>query len=400
MVLRGKKILVGVTGSIAAFKVGQWVHDLSKEGAQVTVVMTKSAARFVSPLTFSALSGNDAHHDMFAEQSDKVMAHINLGRDADLILVAPATAQSIARCAFGMADDLLSAVILAADCPVIFCPAMNTHMYEHPATQKNLERLQEYGYGVVDPEAGMLACGDSGPGRLASWDTVHETLIAGLTDQDLAGEKILITAGPTREALDPARYLSNRSSGKMGYALARTARRRGASVTLISGPVSLCEPPGVKVVPVSSAEEMADAVLQESDWASIIVKAAAVADYRPSHRALQKIKKTKAALRLDLEPTKDILQTLGRKRNKKCLLIGFAAESEKHLEAATKKFVEKNVDLMVLNDILGKETGFDVDTNQVVLIDNSGSEKLPLLSKEETAHRIWDKALQLKSNEI
>ena len=393
--MQGRKILFGVTGSIAAFKAASWVSSLVKEEARVTIMMTESAARFVTPLTFGALSGNQVYTDMFSTEAEEMMAHITLSGDADAILIAPATAQTLARLAHGMADNLLSAAVLAAAAPVVICPAMNSQMLAHPATQKNLSTLKKLGYIIVEPECGPLACGDVGSGRLAEWDTVREALLGLFIEQDLAEHHVLITAGPTREALDPARYLSNRSSGKMGYALARTARRRGAEVTLISGPTNLPAPPGVTMIPVQTAAEMAEAVKEYATYASIIVKAAAVADFKPKKVALLKIKKAGADLRLELEPTQDILATLGRDRRSDQLLIGFAAESNNHEAEGRRKLRAKKADLMVVNDILGERTGFDVDTNQVTLITRDDTEQLALLSKEETANCIWNKVMEL-----
>jgi len=388
--MEGRRILFGVTGSIAAFKAAGWVHALAKEEARVTVVMTRSATRFVSSLTFDALSGNQVYSDMFSEGEAGSMAHISLPGSADLILIAPATAQTIARLAHGFADNLLSTIVLAATVPVVICPAMNSRMLAHAATQKNIQILKELGYIVLDPDFGLLACGDVGAGRLPEWESVREVLLGLFAGDDLAGQNVLITAGPTREPLDPARYLSNRSSGKMGYALARTAGRRGAKVTLVSGPVHLEAPPGVDLVPVATARGMLEAVMEHAGEASIIVKAAAVADFRPETVSEQKIKKAGAVPLLSLTPNPDILAELGKNRRTGQLLVGFAAESCNHEAEGFRKLVAKNVDLMVVNDILGAQTGFDVDTNQVSLVTRDGVEQLELLSKEETANRIWD----------
>ena len=393
--MQGRNVLFGVTGSIAAFKAAGWVHSLVKEEAQVSVVMTRSATRFVSSLTFDALSGRQVYTDMFAEGDGEAMAHITLPRTTDVVLVAPSTAQTIARLAHGMADDLLSTAVLACTAPVVICPAMNSNMLAHPATQRNVDILKELGYLVVEPASGLLACGDEGAGRLPEWDGVREILLGLFAGDELAGQKVLITAGPTREPLDPARYLSNRSSGKMGYALARTARRRGAHVTLISGPVQLDPPPGVDIVQVLTAREMEKAVREHADIASVIVKAAAVADFRPKNVSEQKIKKAGADPFLELTANPDILADLGRKRKDNQILVGFAAESSNHEAEGLRKLKDKNVDLMVVNDILGEKTGFDVDTNQVTLISQDGAERLELMSKEETANCIWDRVVPL-----
>lgn len=393
--LQGKRILLGVTGSIAAYKAAEWVRALVKEEAMVTVVLTEAAERFVTALTFAALSGNPVYRDLFDDAPDRVMAHINLSREHDVIVVAPATAQTMARLAAGMADNLLASVILAARLPVLVCPAMNSAMLAHAATQENIARLRGFGYHLVESASGSLACGESGAGRLPDWDVGREALLSVFASQDLNGRRVLITAGPTREPIDPARYISNRSSGKMGYALARTARRRGAEVTLISGPVSLPAPPGVKLIRVTTAEEMAVLVAQQAGSAEVIVKSAAVADFRPAAYQEQKIKKRQARLALELVKNTDILMELGRKRRPGQLLVGFAAESGDHEAEGRRKLIEKNLDLIVVNDILGKQTGFDVETNQVTLIDKAGSLVLPLLSKEDTADRIWDKVVAL-----
>ena len=393
--LQGKRILLGVTGSIAAYKAADWVRSFVKEEAIVTVIMTQAAERFVSALTFSALSGNPVYHDMFDDEPDRVMAHINLSREADVILVAPATAQTIARLGCGMADTLLTTVILAARIPVVVCPAMNSSMLAHPATQENINRLQQFGYHLVQSGCGSLACGETGDGRLPEWDNAREVLLALFEPDDLKGRKVLITAGPTREPLDPARFLSNRSSGKMGFALARTARRRGAEVTLITGPVSLPDPPDIEVVRVTTADEMRNMVVQRAATAQVIVKAAAVADFKPAAYQEHKIKKTNQGLQLDLVKNTDILAELGKNRIRGQVLVGFAAESRDHAGEGLRKLQAKNLDLIVVNDILGAQTGFDVETNQGTLIDRRGSTVLPLLTKEATANRIWDKVVAL-----
>ncbi len=397
--MRGRNILFGLSGSIAAFKAAGWVHSLVKEDARVNVVMTRSATRFITPLTLGALSGNQVFTDMFSEGEGEPMAHISLPREADVVLIAPATAQTIARLAHGLADDLLSTAVLAATVPVVICPAMNSNMLAHPATCRNIATLRQLGYQVVDPDSGLLACGDEGAGRLPEWDRVRETLLALFSDDDLAGEKVLITAGPTREALDPARYLTNRSSGKMGYALARTARRRGADVVLVSGPVQLDPPPDVELITVETAEEMLGAVLEQAADSSVIIKAAAVADFRPVNNHSHKIKKAEAGSQLELVPNRDILAELGNNRQDNQVLVGFAAESRNHEAEGQRKLRSKNVDLIVVNDILGEDTGFDVDTNQVTLISRDAVQQLELMSKEETANGILDRVVGLLPGE-
>jgi len=396
--LAGKKILLGITGSIAVYKTAEWVRELVRAEAEVTVVMTEAATRFVSSLTFAALSGRRVYTGMFEPDAGEEMTHISLARECDLFLIAPATAQSIAKLACGFADELLSTLVLASKAKVLVFPAMNSNMYCHAATQANLARLREYGYGVIEPELGKLACGDEGIGRLVAWEIAKEAIVSVFADQDLKGQAILITAGPTLESFDPARHLSNRATGKMGYALARAARRRGARVVLISGPSALDPPPGVEMVDVISAQQMHDAVMKHYKSIDIVVMAAAVSDYRPGKTMEQKIKKGGAAIDLELVPNPDILKKLGRKKKKAKhpLLVGFAAESSHHIEEGRRKLKEKNLDLIVVNDILGKDTGFEADTNRVSLIDrNYQLEKLPLLSKGECADMILDKVVKL-----
>jgi phosphopantothenoylcysteine decarboxylase/phosphopantothenate--cysteine ligase len=398
-VFLGKKIVVGVTGSIAAFKVAGWVSALAKDGADVSVVMTKAACRFVAPLTYAALSGNPVLTDMFAAEEAHSLSHIQLGQEADLILIAPATANTIAKLAHGLADDFLSTSVLAANCPVLIAPAMNSRMLINPATQRNVEMLRDLGHGIIEPETGKMACKTDGPGRLPEWEDVRDQLLAALTEQDLANEKFLITAGPTREALDPARFLSNRSSGKMGYALAKVAWRRGAEVLLVSGPTALPAPYGVKRVDVQTAEEMHRAVMEACPNASVIIKSAAVSDFCPETVESDKVKKDNARFVLNLKQTPDILFQLGQDKEKyDYLLVGFAAESREHRRAGEKKLRKKNLDLIAINDISGKNTGFETDTNQVTLLDGSGFTVLPLISKEDTANRILDRIVsQLRS---
>jgi len=394
-VFAGKKIVVGVTGSIAAFKVAGWVSDLAKEESIVSVVMTSSATKFVAPLTFAALSGNEVHTEMFSAAKDATMAHISLGREADVVLVAPATANTIAKLAHGMADDLLTTTVLATRAKVLVCPAMNSRMYSHVTTQQNIVKLKELGYTIIDPDSGMMACKEEGEGRLPEWEVVKEYLARSISRQDLLGQKILVTAGPTREPLDPARYLSNRSSGKMGYALAQTACRRGADVTLVSGPGSLICPPGVNLVRVETALDMFDAVLSRSRDCSIIVKAAAVADYRPEKCFTHKVKKEQIDSRLTLLRNPDILLELGKRKSAGQLLVGFAAESRNLEQEGRKKLHNKNLDLIAVNDISDENSGFEVDNNRVLLIGAAGVETLPYTSKLHTAHLIWDRVVAL-----
>jgi phosphopantothenoylcysteine decarboxylase / phosphopantothenate---cysteine ligase len=398
-ILAGKKIVVGVTGSIAAFKVAGWVSRLAKEEARVSVIMTESAQQFVSPLTFSALSGEKTYCSMFDGDLNHAMTHIELAQEASLFIIAPATAQSIARLAHGMADDLLSATVLATRAPVIVCPAMNSKMFLHRATQDNIARLRDFGYLVVDPDSGMMACKDDGPGRLGEFESVQEVILKCLSVDDFKGQKILITAGPTQEAIDPARFISNRSSGKMGYALARSAFRRGAKVTLVSGPTALECPYGVKRIQVTSAQEMYEAVMEEAKTATIIIKSAAVSDFKPVVCHTHKIKKDQADKKIDLQSNPDILYELGQqKENNRQIIVGFAAESDNLEGEARKKLHRKNLDLIAVNDITSSNTGFAVDTNQITLIDSEHTLRLPLTSKSDTADLIMDAIANLLSS--
>jgi len=397
--LEGKTILLGVSGSIAVYKTVDWARALRRDGAVVRTIMTDTATRFVAPLTFAALTGNPVGTDMFLAADTHLIPHISLARQADCILLAPATATTLARLAHGLADNLLSAVVMAATAPVIICPAMNTNMLQHPATQANLATLRRFGYRIIEPESGRMACGEEGAGRLPDWDQVRETVLAALRPQDLAGKTVLVSAGPTREHLDPARFLGNRSTGKMGYALARTARRRGARVILVSGPTHLAPPPAVETVLVETAEEMNQAIQTHVGEADAVVMAAAVADHRPANPAAVKLKKQTLAPVLALTPTVDILHTLGRQKKKSgrpAVLVGFAAESGALEMEGRRKLRAKNLDLIAVNDIGRADCGFAADTNQVLVLHRSGrSLQLPLLGKEETADRLWDAVIAL-----
>ncbi|MDX2434433.1 MAG: bifunctional phosphopantothenoylcysteine decarboxylase/phosphopantothenate--cysteine ligase CoaBC [Desulfobacterales bacterium] len=396
--LADKKILFGISGSIAVYKAAEWVRELAKLEAEVTVVMTDGATRFVSSLTFAALSGKRVYTGMFEPDAGENVTHISLARECDLFLIAPATAQTIAKLANGFADNLLSSLALANRAKMLVFPAMNTNMYCHAATQANLARLKEYGYTIIEPDEGKLACGDEGVGRLVEWEVAREAILSAFAPQDLLEQTVLITAGPTCESFDPARHLSNRSSGKMGFALARSAKRRGAKVILISGPTSLESSSGVEIVNVTSAVQMHDAVMENYINADIVVMSAAVSDYRPEKIMEQKIKKGSDSISLEIVSNPDILKELGKRKenSNRPLLVGFAAESSDHLEEGKRKLKEKNLDLIVINDILGTDTGFGTDTNQVNLIDRDYQlEKLPLLPKEECASMIWDKIVRL-----
>ena len=398
-ILTNKKILFGISGSIAVYKAVEWVRELRLAEAEVTVVMTDAATRFVAPLTLATLSGRRVHTGMFEAGAGEEVTHISLARESDLFLIAPATARTIAKLAHGLADDLLSVLNLAYRGNVLVFPAMNSNMYCHAATQANLSRLKEMGYTVIAPGAGRLACGDEGVGRLVEWCVARESILSVFTPHDLTGQTVLITSGPTWEPFDPARHISNRSSGKMGYELAKTAKRRGAKVVLISGPTSLASIPDIKLIHVTSALQMHDAVMENYSHADIIVMAAAVSDYRPDQTEAQKGKKGGEKLEFKLVPNPDILKKLGARRKRKNgrpLLVGFAAESQDHIEEGKRKLKEKKLDLIVINDILGADTGFGSETNQVSLIDKEYQlERLPLLSKELCADMIWDRIVKL-----
>lgn len=397
-ILAGKKILFGISGSIAIYKTAEWVRELTEAGAEVTVVMTEAATRFVSGLTFATLSRRRVYSGMFEPDAGEKITHISLARECDLFIVAPATAQTIAKLAGGFADNLLTSLALANRAGMLIFPAMNSNMFCHEATRTNLSRLREYGYTIVSPGEGKLACGDKGVGRLVDWEDAKEAILAAFAPQDMKDRTVLITAGPTCEPFDPARHLSNRSSGKMGFALARTAKRRGARVILISGPTATGKPSGMEIIQVTSGLQMHDAVMDHYAKADIVVMAAAVSDYRPAKVVEQKIKKGSGQVSLDIIPNPDILKELGKRKKQanRPLLVGFAAESRDHLEEGRRKLQEKNLDLIVINDIVGIDTGFGADTNQVTLIDRDYQlEKLPLLTKEECADIILDKIVKL-----
>lgn len=397
------RITLGVTGGIAAYKSAELVRRLQDEGHSIQVVMTRAAREFITPLTFAALSGQRVITDLFSNQPggegslDSAIDHIAVAQRTDLLLVAPATADILAKFARGVADDFLSTLYLAVTAPVVVAPAMNVNMWQHAATQENVAALRARGVRIVEPSAGYLACGMIGAGRLAEQDEILKAVREVLkTEQDLAGETVLVTAGPTCEDIDPVRFLTNRSTGKMGYAVAAAAAQRGAKVLLVSGPTSLETPQGVERVDVRSAEEMQRAVHARFAGSTIAVFAAAVADYRPAEKASQKIKRGKDGLTLKLEPNPDILASMSREKGDR-LVVGFAAETEHVAENARKKLTQKNADLIVANDVSAEDAGFDVDTNVVTLFSRDGRDlPLPKLSKAEVAQRILDEVLRLR----
>jgi phosphopantothenoylcysteine decarboxylase/phosphopantothenate--cysteine ligase len=393
---------MGVTGGVAAYKAAELVRLLQQDGFTVEVVMTRAAREFISPLTFAALSGQKVITDLFGNTENEAnlesaIEHIAVAQRTDLLLVAPATADIIAKFARGIADDFLSTLYLASTAPVVVAPAMNVNMWNHPATQENIAKLRERGVNVVEPNEGYLACGMVGAGRLAGHQEILAAVRATLhTNKDLAGETVLVTAGPTREDLDPVRYLTNRSSGKMGYAVAEVAARRGAKVILVSGPTALETPAGVRRVDVRTAEQMHEAVTKEFAACSIGIFAAAVADYRPAEKHAEKIKKTDGRLTLQLEPTVDILQEMASAKGDK-FIVGFAAETADVAQNARKKLATKNLDLIVANDITAEGAGFDHDTNEVSLFYWDGRDVvLPKMSKAEVAQRVLDEVVQLR----
>jgi phosphopantothenoylcysteine decarboxylase/phosphopantothenate--cysteine ligase len=403
-------VALGVTGCIAAYKAVEVLRGLQKRGAGVRVVMTRHATEFVAPLTFQAISGFPVITEMFAPTDDPEIKHIQLAQSIDLLLVAPATANTLAKFANGIADDFLSTLYISATSPVLVAPAMNVEMWAHPATRDNVRRLRERGVTFIDPEEGYLACRTVGAGRLAEPGEIvrraceiigaSEPVDAGIDGArplDLRGERVLITAGPTQEAIDPVRFLSNRSSGKMGYAVAEAALARGAAVTLITGPVSIAPPEAAFTIRVRTAAEMYKAVKENLNDATMVVMAAAVSDYRPATVHQQKIKKNGNGLTIELEQTEDILAATSSEQSSR-VVVGFAAETENIIEGAKKKLAEKGADLIVANDVSASDAGFDVDTNRIVLVSSEGVSELPLLSKREAAWRIIDAAMKIRSS--
>ena len=392
------KIALGVSGGIACYKAAEIVRRLQDRGAEVVVLMTRGATQFVTPLTFRALSGNKVYVDLFegtksGNDFEGAFDHILVAQSIDLFLIAPATADCIARLAAGLADDFLTTFHLAVTAPVVIAPAMNTRMWEHPSVQANLKTLRSRGVHVIDPEVGEMACKTYGPGRLAPVDEIVNYVVKiPARSRDLAGRKVLVTSGPTVEDIDPVRYITNRSSGKMGLAIAQSARSRGAKVVLVSGPTEFNFPDTIRV---RTTEEMRQAVLDNATDADVVIKAAAPLDFRPKSVAPQKIKKTSGDLTLDLEPTADILQELGSHKNGK-LLVGFAAETEEHLRHGLQKLKAKNLDLIVVNPVSGPDSAFDSDMNRATIIDRSGqTEEVPLVSKQVLADKILDRVVQL-----
>lgn len=395
MMLKGKMIILGVTGGIAAYKSAALTSLLIKAGADVQVIMTEHAKEFIAPLTFEALTNRRCLTDTFDRNHEYSTEHVSLAKQADALIIAPATANVIAKLAHGLADDMLTTTALACDCPKIIAPAMNTKMYENPVTQDNMAMLRNYGMTVVKPASGRLACGDVGAGKMPEPEELFQyVLMACAYEKDLTGKKVLVTAGPTQELLDPVRYITNHSTGKMGYSIAKICALRGAEVTLVSGKTALKAPLFVETVPVTTAEDMFREVTARSGEMDIIIKAAAVADYRPKHVSEEKMKKSDGEMYLEMERTQDILAHLGSHKREGQFLCGFAMETESLLEHASEKLEKKNADMIVANNLRVEGAGFGTDTNVVTLITRDGMQELELMSKEEVAGQILDEIIK------
>jgi len=394
--LNGKTIVLGVTGSIAAYKIAGLASMLVKQHADVHVIMTKNACNFINPITFETLTKHKCLVDTFDRNFEFSVKHVSLAQAADVFLIAPASANVIGKIANGICDDMLTTTVCATRKPVLISPAMNTGMFENPIVQDNLKKLARFGYHIIQPAVGRLACGDVGTGKMPSEEELFNNILLAIAkEKDLKGKRILISAGPTQEAIDPVRYITNHSSGKMGYALAKMAKLRGADVTLVSGPVSITAFPGIEVVDVTSAADMYDAVTTRSSQADIIVMCSAVADYTPTLYSEQKVKKSDGDMSIALSRTKDILKNLGENKREGQIVVGFSMETENLIENSQAKLQKKNVDMICANSISTDETGFGVDTNKVTLIFKNHVEELPLCSKEETADMILDQIIKL-----
>lgn len=392
--LQGKHIVLGVTGSIAAYKIASLASMLKKKHADVTVIMTQNATNFINPITFESLTGNKCLVDTFDRNFQYSVEHVALAKLADVVMTAPASANVLAKAAHGLADDMLTTTLLACECPKIFAPAMNTRMYRNPVVQDNIKTLQSYGMEVITPAAGYLACGDTGEGKMPEPELLLEYIIKALKPKDMQGINILVTAGATREKIDPVRYITNHSTGKMGYAIARAAMMRGARVTLVTGKTELAPPMGVRTIEVESAADMAEAVKGCAEEQDIIVKAAAVADYRPKVAADEKLKKKDDDMTLALERTEDILGFLGGHKREGQFLCGFSMETEKMLENSRKKLEKKHLDLIVANNLKQAGAGFGTDTNIVTFLSKEDTLELPIMSKDEVADRLLDYIMQ------
>lgn len=396
--LKDKTILLGVTGGIAAYKSASLASRLVKAGAEVRVIMTEHATNFINPITFETLTGHKCITDTFDRNFEFQVEHVSLAKKADVIMVAPATANVIAKLAHGLADDMLTTTILASHAPKLIAPAMNTGMYENPVTQNNLALLKKYGMEVIEPAAGHLACGDEGKGKMPEPEILYEHILRSCAcKQDMKGLKVLVTAGPTQEAVDPVRFLTNHSSGRMGYSIAKACMLRGADVTLVTGRTALTPPLFVDVVPVVSAKDMYDAVISRSDEMDIIIKAAAVADYRPVHVAEEKVKKSDGSFSLELERTDDILKYLGEHKKSGQFLCGFSMETENMLENSRKKLEKKHLDMIAANNLKVPGAGFETTTNIITIITPDSVKELELMSKDDAAFRLLDEILSRRS---
>ncbi|MBQ2679237.1 MAG: bifunctional phosphopantothenoylcysteine decarboxylase/phosphopantothenate--cysteine ligase CoaBC [Firmicutes bacterium] len=394
--LTGKTVVLGVTGSIAAYKMANLASMLIKLNCDVHVLMTKNATNFINPITFETLTRNKCIVDTFDREFEFDVKHISLAQKADVFMIAPASANIIGKMANGIADDMLSTTVLAAECPKIVSPAMNTHMFDNRIVQDNMKKLEDYGFIIIPPDSGVLACRDVGRGKLPSENVLLEYILKEIQcEKDLVGKKILVTAGPTRESIDPVRYITNHSTGKMGYAIAKMAMRRGADVTLVSGPADLEPPMFMEFVPIESAEDMFREVTKRSDSCDIIIKAAAVADFTPETVSDEKIKKKEGGMTIPLKRTKDILKYLGEHKKEGQLLCGFAMETSNLVENARKKLDSKNVDMIAGNSLRDTGAGFGTDTNKITLVTRDGLTELPLISKEEVANVILDKLIEM-----
>lgn len=388
--LKGKHIVLGVTGSIAAYKTTSLASMLKKQGADVTVIMTANAANFITPITFETLTGNKCLTDTFDRNFQYNVEHVSLAKQTDLFMIAPASANVIAKAAHGIADDMLTTTLLACQCPKLIAPAMNTRMYQNPIVQDNIKILQNYGMEVITPAVGYLACGDTGEGKMPEPEFLFDSILSALHPKDMKGVKVLVTAGPTIEKIDPVRYISNHSTGKMGYAIAAEAMMRGAEVTLVTGKTNITPPANVHAIEITSAAEMADAVKACAEKQDIIIKAAAVADYRPKQIADEKMKKSDDQLNIELERTEDILGFLGAHKKEGQFLCGFSMETENMIENSRKKLTKKNLDLIVANNLKKEGAGFGTDTNVVTLLSEEDTVELPIMSKAEVAGQLLD----------
>lgn len=396
--LKGKTVLLGVTGSIAAYKIAYLASALKKLHAQVHVLMTRNATNFINPITFETLTGNKCLVETFDRNFQFQVEHVSIAKQADVVMVAPASANVIGKLAHGIADDMLTTTVMACKCKKIISPAMNTNMYENPVVQDNLKILKHYGYEVIEPASGYLACGDTGAGKMPEPETLKEHILREIArEKDLKGQKILVTAGPTQESIDPVRYITNHSSGKMGYAIAREAMLRGAEVTLVSGPCAITPPPFVKVVPIVTARDMFEAVTSVSREQDIIIKAAAVADYRPAVVYNEKVKKKDGQMSIELEKTDDILQYLGEHKQPEQFLCGFSMETQNMIGNSRAKLQKKNLDMVAANNLKVEGAGFQGDTNVLTLITQDEDVSLQLMSKEDAAGLILDKILSLRT---